>query len=202
MIQIKGDESKIISFDFQVEGSNKKPQVRLVIEQVNTNFDLSIPAEINNGQVTARIPQLENLIEDFSGTKRLRARIEAIVEDSYFETWNDEIVVEQSVKVKAQQTDLKTEETKPKVNAKLTDVSTVENKIETIDEKKEYKITGEFIEASGKSTPGRMYPNMLFPEEKSVTEGCEVKPEKTSPKKKKQKDESISSKFESMLTSD
>lgn len=194
MINIKSNEEKIISFEFQVEGSRETPSVRLIIEGVNDDFDLSIPASIKNGKIEAKIPQLEHVIPDISGTKKLKARIEAIVDDTFFETWSDDIIVEQTVKVKTKQTEIRTENKKPKITATLTEVNTVETKplseIKTTDGKK-YKLTGDFIECSSKSTPGRMYPKTV------IDEGCaEEKPKKKTPKKKI----SIEEKFENMLS--
>ena len=130
---------------------------------------MSIPAEVNNGQVTAKIPMLEDLIEDFSGTRRLRARVEAIVDDTYFETWSDEIVVEQSVKVKSKQTGLKTENNKPVITASLSEVKIVDEEPLEVPETKETIV-----------------------QEKS----CET-PKST--KKQKNKDQSYKEKFEELL---
>lgn len=128
MIEIKSDEEKIISFDMQVEGTGELPKVRLIIEQVNQKFDISVPCTYEHGVVEVRIPKFDELMPDISETKRLRARVEAIVEDTIGVPWEDEIHVEPTIKIKATQTNIRTESKKPKIQAVIKEVKTLKTK--------------------------------------------------------------------------
>ena len=133
MITLKSDEEKLISFDMNIQNSSKLPSIRLVIENINSDFDITIPATFEQGIVEAKIPKMDGLINEFSGKKRLKARVEAIIEDTYFIPWESDIIVEPTVKVLAKQKEIKEADTKPKIKTVLKEIKEVKKEVEKIE---------------------------------------------------------------------
>ncbi len=99
-IKLSLDRENILEFNVDIQGYanttvNKKPQVRMVLEQNNIGFCMSAKKDNNNYSVT--IPEMKNILE--SGV--CDARMEVIIDNKYFVPWESKIEFDKEVKVEA-----------------------------------------------------------------------------------------------------
>ena len=130
MIKIKTDEEKLLNFDLQIEGTQSQPKVNFVIEGLSPGYNLTVPCDISGSGVSVKIPKLGGFLSESMNGKTVRGRIEAILDDNFYESWSGEIELETPVRIEAKEPKM-VEEEKPKITARLTDV-----KKKPIEEKK------------------------------------------------------------------
>ena len=99
-IKLSLDRENILEFNVDIQGYgntsvNKKPQVRMVLEQNNIGFCVSAKKDNNNYSVI--IPEMKNILE--SGV--CDARMEVIIDNKYFVPWESKIEFDKEVKVEA-----------------------------------------------------------------------------------------------------
>ena len=112
MIKISQKDTKI-KFEVDVSGSDETPKPRLVIPISDNGVSLVFEGTMNNGEVEVNISELLKLTD----SKEFQGKLEVIIEgeDAIFVPWEDKIVIETPVGVKAKtvkQTPVKEEKIK------------------------------------------------------------------------------------------
>lgn len=102
MINIRADKEFSMDFQINIEGSEQTPQVRFVFEMSN-GVNISFPGHYQkaNDKVRVSLPSL-NSIGLFEETENVNAKLEVIVEDSYFAPWQDVISIKHPMQVTAE----------------------------------------------------------------------------------------------------
>lgn len=109
------DKPEIFECDVSVKNANLKNSIaRLVVESDGLN--LVFKGKIENGKCNIPIRKLNGLLEESSkGTMHL----EIIVENTYFEPWTSEFIVEEHTSVKVRVQEQKEVSTKPILEIKV-----------------------------------------------------------------------------------
>lgn len=97
MIEISPNESTILKFKVDVEGTEETPQPRLVIPISKKGVSLVFEGNIKKDEVSVDVKELLKLTD----SKEFSGKLEVIVEDSFFIPWEDKIVIKKSTTVKA-----------------------------------------------------------------------------------------------------
>ena len=109
------DKQEIFECKLQLEGASlSKSKARILLETTEGTI-LLFKGKINSsGKCTIKIPKLKNKIEETSG----KMKLEVIAEDTYFEPWEDNFIIEQSKKLTVEvkeQSDKIIKDNKPKI---------------------------------------------------------------------------------------
>ncbi len=96
-INIKSNKSKIIKFDLQIEGSDIPPDIRFIIETDRASY--MFKGEISDGTATIKLPELRTIIESLEAGE-YRAKVEALIEGSFYEPWIGVVDIENPIDVK------------------------------------------------------------------------------------------------------
>lgn len=156
MIKVNTNENKKLRFNIRVSGvqpQDLRGSMRIMIEGVEYGF----PIKIDNGDVTVDIKPLSSIVnKDFKDGELLESRLDIVAGDVFLTPWNDNIKIENPVKVEAVLEDVKEEEiVTPAI--KISEVEEIEEvtdketekqkKEEEEDEKRDYHYH--------RNTPGR-----------------------------------------------
>ena len=128
MLKIKSDTEKHLSFDLEVSGSQNVPDVRLVMETKESDFQFLFPAKIENGVAKIVIPELNQFMEMLR-EKDVSVKLETILDGHYSVIWEDNsVLIEEPVKVTAKNPILKEKDTTDKQTIKVKNVSEKDEK--------------------------------------------------------------------------
>jgi hypothetical protein len=134
-IKINPDESTELKFQVNVVGSSDIPNPRLIIPISENGISLIFEGKLDDHEVTVDISELLSLTDsvNFDG------KLEVIVGENIFVPWEDEITIEQPMKVVA--TSLMTEPIKEETKVEATvEVSKPKKKKPVKEEKKPKKV--------------------------------------------------------------
>jgi len=116
MIEINPKESTTLNFKVNVSGSNAIPQPRLIIP-ISKKVSLVFEGKMVEGEVEVNISELLELTD----SKKLKGKLEVIIEDNIFYPWEDIIKIKNTTSVKAETVKKPIKESKIKVSANTAD---------------------------------------------------------------------------------
>lgn len=108
MIELKLNKESELSFEINVEGSDKKPRARLMFE-MEDKMELALEGKVNENSVNVTVPSLMDLREKLSGDN-IKGYLEVIVDETYFVPWEEYFSLKAPVTVQAESTKVDTQE--------------------------------------------------------------------------------------------
>ncbi len=132
-LTISPKESTILKFKIDVSGSARVPIPRLIIPINERGVHLVFEGIMNNGQVEVDVQELLEL----TNSKEFSGKLEVIIEDQIFVPWEETIIIEESLEVKAKT--VKAKKTKKKIIVEAAESKT-ESKTELNEELKVMKL--------------------------------------------------------------
>jgi hypothetical protein len=108
MIDIRSDKEFDLYFHVDIRGSNETPKSRFVIEtnnNINVSFDGSFDPATDKVRVS--FPKLE-VLDRLLESEIFKAKLEVIVENSYFTPWSDKVRVKTPIVVSAESVEYET----------------------------------------------------------------------------------------------
>lgn len=109
MIELKLNKESELSFEINIEGSNEKPRVRLMLEMDN-KMKLAIEGTILEGQAKVVVPSLMDLKEKLSG-ENVKGSLEVIVDNNFFIPWEEYFSLKAPITVQAESTKVENNKT-------------------------------------------------------------------------------------------
>lgn len=97
MIVLKANDSTNLSFEMGIEGNATTINKVCLVLETNKGFDIRIPAEFSNGNVTATVPVLEDILESGEYVMSLEVQIDGKV----YTPLQESVTIETPVRVKA-----------------------------------------------------------------------------------------------------
>jgi hypothetical protein len=116
-IEINPNESTIITFEVEVDGSETTPTPRLVVPISESGVSIMFEGQINGDKVEVDIADLLEM----TNSTEFQCKLEVVVEDSIFVPWEENIVIKRPTQVKAKTVKSPLKESKVKVSAKTKD---------------------------------------------------------------------------------
>jgi hypothetical protein len=92
-------ENKRLKFKINIEGAKERPQIRFWMKGLPEGMSLVLDGRYSSGLAEVNIPPLSIL--EGMGLTKFKASLEVLIDGQFFENWNDEIEIEEEVKVES-----------------------------------------------------------------------------------------------------